>query len=491
MKKFGVFLLVVLSVFSFSACKKQDNLAELGKNLSTYSMDIELNTQEKRAAVREKVNYVNNTGSIIKQVKFHLYPQFFKAGANQTVVSSNKMNDAYPNGMSYAEFDVLRVLVGSEECAVNYSGEHDGILTVDLITSLTPNNSVDIFIDFNFKLPNCEHRFGYGQSAINVANFYPIACVYENGAFNENGYNANGDPFYSDMANYYVNITLDDGYTVAASGDEIKRTTDENKQTISYEGHMIRDFAFVVSNKFSVATEKLGDTTINYYYYDDENPSAALKAGVDAIKTFSNLFGEYPYKTFNIVKTNFIYGGMEYPNLILISDDVVDSADYLNVIVHETAHQWWYGMVGNDEFTLPWLDEALTEYSSILFYDYNEGYELNHKDMVKANYENYKMFLTAYTDVLGDMDTSMRAVNEYATEPEYTYCTYVKGVLMFDSLYNLVGEKKFVKSLKTYFDENKYTNATAKDLINAFEKTCKTDLTGFFDSWLNGKVIIR
>ena len=148
-------------------------------------------------------------------------------------------------------------------------------------------------------------------------------------------------------------------------------------------------------------------------------------------------------------------------------------------------------MVGNDEYSLPWLDEALTEYSTILFYDNNSGYNLNHKQMVDASRENYSTFVTVYTDVLGSLDTSMRAVNEYSTEPEYTYCTYVKGVLMYESLYTLIGEKDFYRALKIYFEKNKFKNASKLDLISAFEAASEQNLSNFFDSWLNGKVVIR
>ena len=111
--------------------------------------------------------------------------------------------------------------------------------------------------------------------------------------------------------------------------------------------------------------------------------------------------------------------------------------------------------------------------------------------MVKTSKDNYTLFISVYQDVLGQIDTSMRAVNEYQTEPEYTYCIYVKGVLMFESLYQLIGEKQFISSLKTYYNENKFTNAEPEDLINSFERTCKQNLSNFFESWTNGKVIIR
>ena len=152
----------------------------------------------------------------------------------------------------------------------------------------------------------------------------------------------------------------------------------------------------------------------------------------------------------------------------------------MNVIIHETAHQWWYGLVGNDEYHYPWLDEALTEYSTLLFYDNNEGYNLSHSEMLNAYKSNYTLFITVYQDVLGDINTSMRAIDEYDTEPEYTYCTYVKGVLMYESLYQLIGKDKFVDGLKEYFNLNKYSNATPDALISAFESASKTELDSFF-----------
>ena len=85
----------------------------------------------------------------------------------------------------------------------------------------------------------------------------------------------------------------------------------------------------------------------------------------------------------------------------------------------------------------------------------------------------------------------MRAIDEYDTEPEYTYCTYVKGVLMYESLYQLIGEDKFLDGLKNYFNSKKYSNATPEDLISSFETASKTELDSFFDSWISGKVVIR
>ena len=492
MKKFFMFLFCFLLILGCTGCgEKKPDLSTICGNLSTYTIDIDLNMENKTAEVNQKINYINNTNTILKTLKFHLYPQFFKEGATEYVVNNTKLNQAYPNGINYANFEIERVQVNNKDLSPSYEGPFNNILCITLFDSLLPENNIELSIEYNFTLSNCLHRFGYGENTINLANFYPIACVYENNEFSTNPYNANGDPFYSDVANYKVNLTTNKNYIAATSGEKLSETINENKKTTTYSALVIRDFAIILSNKFKIISTKLNNTNIEYYYFNDENAEKSLQAGVDSIKTFSSLFGEFPYKNFSIVQTDFVYGGMEYPNLIMISYSIDNTDDYLNVIVHETAHQWWYAMVGNDEYTLPWLDEALTEYSTILFYDYNENYNLNHKQMIRTCLENFTTFITVYNDVLGNIDTSMRAVNEYNTEPEYTYCTYVKGALMYDSLFSLIGEKNFINALKIYFKNNQFKNATKADLINSFEESCKQNLSNFFDSWLNGKVVIR
>ena len=491
MKKFFAILLSFVFIFGLSACKKTDSIVKLSENLSTYNLDIDFNTETKTANIKQNLNYINNTQSILKTIKFHLYPQFFEEGATSYVVSNTKMNEAYPNGISYANFEISKVCVENADKHIVYENDFNSILCVELNSSLLPDENVNIYIEYCFTLPNCEHRFGYGDNTINLANFYPIACVYENGDFNTSPYNSNGDPFYSDMANYNVSITLNDNYVVAATGEKISEQTENNKKQLIYKANLVRDFAIVCSNKFNVICDTIDNINIEYYYFEDENAELSLQAGKNAISTFSEKFGDYPYKNFSIVKTDFVYGGMEYPNLVMISSDIINLDDYIYVIVHETAHQWWYGMVGNDEYLYPWLDEALTEYSSVLFYDYNTDYNYTHKYMVDSNKANYTLFISVYEDVLGSIDTSMRAVNEYETEPEYTYCTYVKGVLMYESLYQLIGEKNFIKGLKNYFESNKFINVTPIDLITAFEQSSKQELSNFFDSWIKGKVVIR
>lgn len=468
------------------------SLADIGENLSTYTINLTFDDGSKTLLGTQKVEYVNNCDTTLDCVEFNLYPNAFRQGATYSPVALRYFDTAYPNGFSQGKIDILSVSVNGSSVETKVEGTDENILNVPLADELYPDDSVDIEMTFEVLLPNCLHRFGYGDNTYNFGNFYPVACVYENGEFYEENYGCNGDPFYSDMANYEVSLSFDDDFVLATSGEKTSEKIENGQKTVCVSADVVRDFAFVLSRKFSVLSAKAGETTVYYYYYDDENAERSLQTALNAIQTFSDLFGEYPYKTFSVAKTNFIHGGMEYPNLVYISDAVESTSDYLNVIVHETAHQWWYNMVGSNACEYAWLDEGLTEFSTLMFYRYNDGYDVNEQESLNASLSSYILFSEIYKSVYGDFDSTMtRNVNDFSGDMAYTYVTYVKGVLFFDNLEETVGKKNFLKALKLYFKQNKYKNATPDDLISAFEVVTKRNLEGFFSSWVDGKVILQ
>jgi aminopeptidase N len=83
-----------------------------------------------------------------------------------------------------------------------------------------------------------------------------------------------------------------------------------------------------------------------------------------------------------------------------------------------------------------------------------------------------------------------RALNEYNNESEYVYIAYVKGMLIFDSVQEALGYDKFIKCLQTYYNDHQFKIATPDTLIESFEKSSRTELNSFFESWINGKVKI-
>jgi len=111
--------------------------------------------------------------------------------------------------------------------------------------------------------------------------------------------------------------------------------------------------------------------------------------------------------------------------------------------------------------------------------------------VVKNLTKNYATFVDVYSTILGEVDTSMnRALDEYDTEPEYVYVTYVKGNLFFNSLREMIGKDKFMQGLKEYYNEYKYLVATPEGMMGVFEGVTGTDLSQFFSSWIEGKIDI-
>lgn len=57
-------------------------------------------------------------------------------------------------------------------------------------------------------------------------------------------------------------------------------------------------------------------------------------------------------------------GGMEYPGIVTVLDSIQDVSE---IIAHGIAHQWFYGIVSNDAFHEPWVDEGMTQFATFLY----------------------------------------------------------------------------------------------------------------------------
>ena len=484
-------LMLAVSSFSLVGCTNKNFVANFSKDVNIYNIDIAVDEVNHTASVKQSTNYINKTDTSLDNVCFHLYADVFKKGVANKPVSVLYESKAYPNGESFGGIEISSVKIDDKQAVVEYEGTDKTILKVNLEQEIFPKDRVTICFEYTLTLPNVNHRFGYGNNTINLANFYPIACVFENGNFNKSEYHYNGDPFYSDISNYNVTISNYETFALASTGNVLESKIVDHKSITKIQALAVRDFAFVLSDKFSTKQTKVGNTTINYYYYNDKSPEKSLQTAVDSLNTFNSLIGNYPYQTLSVVESNFVHGGMEYPNLVLISDCLEKYEDYQNTIIHEIAHQWWYGMVGNNEYNYGWLDEGLTEYTTALFYEKNPSYSLTYDEIINNANSSYCMFVEVYSDIFGEVDTTMnRDLSQFKTEPEYIYISYVKGVLLFDSLREVLGSKTFFKCLKKYFEIYKGQNVSPSEMISSFETTSLRNLENFFNSWIEGKVVI-
>ena len=238
-------------------------------------------------------------------------------------------------------------------------------MKVILSKPFKPKDKLVMTVEFDAVLPPACGRFGYGKNTFNIGNWYPILATYDDKGWHKEPYYDVGDPFYSEVGIYDVHISAPKDYIIAASGSLQEKREKADQIVWNFKTDLVRDFAWVASNKFRTVNLNIGKTRITSYYLegDEDYGQEALEYAQKALVFFNNYFGEYPYSDYSVVASDFYIGGMEYPNLVIIGEEFYRPGDFLEyVIVHETAHQWWYGLVGNNQVMEAWLDEALAEY---------------------------------------------------------------------------------------------------------------------------------
>jgi aminopeptidase N len=247
----------------------------------------------------------------------------------------------------------------------------------------------------------------------------------------------------------------------------------------------MRDFMLVASADYLTSTMVVEDTLVTSYYLpeDAEGGQQALGYAADALELFSELFGPYPYAEFDLVETPTTAGGIEYPGLVVIARQLYNQTTgfFEFATVHETAHQWWYGLVGNDQVDEPWLDEALAQYSTTLYYERLKG-----PDAADAIRELY--FERQYARIVeeGRDQPVGKPVRAYASD-DYGPIVYGKGPLFFQALRDQVGDQLFLEILRTYLKRYEYGIATPGGFLATAEQVSGRELGGLYTEWIVGE----
>ena len=473
---------LVLSIFTcLISCKDKSG------NITEYQIDARFDGKVLTAT--QTVDYYNDTETAIEKLEFNLYGNAYRKDAKYSPVSIHTVAQSYPDGISYGDMQINQVMVSGEKAEFLVEGKDLNLLTVELGKEIFPEERVLVDIDFTLNLANVVSRTGINRHTVNLGNFYPILCARNQNGFYECNYYSVGDPFFSDCANYQVTLTTNSDYTVATSGKRISVLEQGGKVTQTYKINNARSFAMVLSKEFECITDNSTGTEINYYYYKDENPIKSMEYAVKSMNYFEKTFGEYVYETYSVVQTGFVQGGMEYPALVMINGDL-EAGAYGEVIVHETAHQWWQVAVGNNEIEYGFLDEGLAEYSVVLFFENHPEYGMKRENLVEVSEKTFKSFCTVYDKLFGAVNTSMlRSLKDFSGEYEYVNIAYIKPCIMYEYLRKTAGEERFFKGVKKYYEQYKFKNAEPYDVVGVFEKV-GADANGYFDTFYTGKEII-
>jgi len=484
---FCVFLVFVCVASCLIGCSGDYQLNKVSKDLVTYIIEAGFDETEMVVSGVQEVVFNNTTNQTLKELRFHLYPNAYRQGVQNPVVSPIKAQDAYPNGYDYGCIDIEYAKQEGSDLPFSIGGEEQNILILPLMEELPSGKSTTVEISFETELANINHRLGYGEHTVNLNHWFPILCKFQDGEWLQDVYSCVGDPFVMDVANFKVALTVND-YDIATSGDVINQTITDQQTRYELCANAVRDFSIIMSKNFEVIQKEVDGVQVKYYYFDgvDAQPDEILELSCRALKYFNDKFGKYPYKTLSVVQSDFNEGGMEYSRLAMVTYGL-DKDFYKQAVVHEIAHQWWCCVVGNDQIRNAWMDEGLAEYSTHLFFCDND-FGIDAIEEMKLSKKRLHDYLEITKNYFKQVDTSLnRSLKEYRNQTEYSYLNYVKSMIMFDDVCQLMGKNKFLRALKNYYDDNKFALATPKDLIDSFSFAFGSDMTKVFEEYILGQ----
>lgn len=493
MNKRNIYLLLFTFVILITGCNKEElsdktlitndyNRLNI-EDINHYNIEIDLDYENKVYKGKQNTNYINNTDKTLSELYFHIYPNAFKTIDTAPILFSQgtgNISDYEGGGI-----DILKVSHDGKDLDFSIQGEGDTILYIELDKPLAKGEKLNIYLEYEVKLPTTKDRFGYGDRVINGGNWYPVVAVYDENGWNLDPYYKLGDPFYSDISNYDISINTNKDVVIASSGNILSEVVEGKKKTYKIEGKLIRDFAWAASKDFKIAEKEIDGTNIKLYYLDKNNSMIknSLKFSEDSLKVFNELFGKYPYGVYSVVMTEFP-SGMEYPGMVFISDELFSkelTSLLEQVIVHETAHQWWYGLVGNNQIKEAWLDESLTTYSEVIYIREVYGKERSesyYTENIEIGYELGESYLMGNNIVNKSLD-------QFEGWDDYGPLVYSKGGVFIHEIKEKYGYDILVEILNKYFQEYKFKTAKTEDFIRICEEITGEDFSNLLDKWLN------
>jgi hypothetical protein len=260
-----------------------------------------------------------------------------------------------------------------------------------------------------------------------------------------------GDPFVTPVSpEIRLTLRTDRRLVVASTADRVSITADGLTQRLVARN--VRDVTLTAAPDFRIATVAIGDKRVKYYYRSTANRGLIVDAAADAFRTMQARLGTYPYPIYKVVQSAGGYG-MESPGLTWIPYGV-SSANLRYLLAHETAHQWFYGLVGNDQARQPFADEAVADFLA--------------RDVTGTR--------RASRCSTGRLD---RSIYSY-TAACYYEIVYIQGGNLLHQARSRMGSTRFYATLKQYVADRRYGISTTKTLLQTLDDATSVNLSTLF-----------
>jgi len=497
----GFFLMIVAGFASGKIWGQAIFQQPLSSRIANYEIDATLKTAEKKIVAKEILRWKNQTAYSVNELQFHLYMNAFR-NKYSTFMKESKLSVTRTGEKikRWGGIDIRKMEIADGAdltAAIEFihpddDNEQDStVIRVALPEPIPPGGEIELNIDFEVRLPQIIARTGANDDYYFIGQWFPkIGVLQENGEWNTHQFHRNSE-FFADYGVYEVRLTLPPEYVIGATGVRIKEEKTDSTRILYYRAEDVHDFAWTAWPDFQVETREMQGVKVTLLY-DPEHRGEVNRyfQSIDgALRLFGKWFMPYPYPNLTIVDPPlFAMGsaGMEYPTLITggtlwgIPKSIRATPE--EVTIHEFGHQYFYGILGSNEFEEAWLDEGFNSYAtakamSELYGRYNSlsdflGIQVGDIDFQRKSYI-----------VWPERDIIVKPAWKYEIGG-YSSFTYAKPTVLLLTLENYLGQDVMDKIMKTYFQRFKFKHPTTRDFINIVNEIAPQNMDWFFDQAL-------
>jgi hypothetical protein len=332
---------------------------------------------------------------------------------------------------------------------------------ITLSTPLAQNQSATVGFTVSIAVPAGSDRFGSDGAYNFIGNAIPVLAVRDGAGWHLSPYTNNGESFYQLASNYSVTLDHPTSVLTPTTGTATETPGASGRTITTATATNVREFAWCAGPFIKTTTTTSSGVVFNTWRTSAVSASTAASmqtTGAAAMVGHAGRFGAYPYGEIDmILHNNFWFGGMEYPGLVL-------SQPSATPVIHELGHQWFYGIVGDDEYTTPWLDEGFTDYAT----DLQQG-------ITGTNCWNSVSFQSAE-----NITNSMAWWDAHSSR--YSTVVYTYGKCTLHDLQRLIGNTAMSTLLFNYAASHWYGISTVADFKAAAQAATSTDLTSFWST---------
>jgi len=483
---------------------------------ANYSIAARLDPASRTITGEERIVWRNITTTTATELRFHLYWNGWR-NARTTFMRERALggstSDANRPAGDWASIDVTSVKLVSPSAADLTASQHfitpdddntddQTVMALPLPAPVGPGGEVTLDVTWTAHVPRTFARTGAIGNFFFIVQWFPKLGVLQPDGWNCHQFHA-GTEFFSDYGSYDVTLTVPRQWTVGATGLQRERR-DNTDGTTSHRYYQddVHDFAWTTSPdlvermaRFEHPALPAVDMRLLLQPEHAGQADRHFDATRTTLKYYGEWYGAYPYGHITIVDPAFQSGagGMEYPTLFTagtrwLAPRHVTSPE--GVTVHEAGHQFWYGIVGNNEFEDAWMDEGFNTFSTARavaqVYDPNYLALRYFGGFVPWVFRDVVM--ARETEGNGLAGYRRAAKSDIQATPTFRYfpstggnITYFKTALWLNTLERWLGWRALQKIMSTHFDRWKFKHPKPGDFFAIANEAGGRDLTWFFD----------